>query len=747
MAALHQQAFLLLCASNYFQIVASSSDIPEAYKSESPCPPFPRAKSFDDAQFKSSLPPSLPTRPKTHSFHSTRNFQAARVEDLNDIDADETTYNFPMDLDGDSDEFWENSSVVSENYLEEMGLRNSRSSTPSLHSPSHKSQTSAHSPSLLFLRKRPSSPESTASSSESDSEGQVFDIIDYNIQNNDDEEYLNNNTESQIQVLDNNTTETTANSGPSFIGRLPEALLSNILEYCIDDVVLDARLVSRIFKKACDDYLDLVALMTTRSTQLTFFDKFSFAKTMMPFYRRQPQIRETVSDIISIREKPWHLLSLFDASDKYPNFKNLAMFSDEFISKTLIPRLSALPQTEPPSLFLLGEALLKSKRFELFETVLLPVLNTMSLDRLIHVIVPPNVALISPGFMALNLENQVAYGATLHASINLNLRLTVYHLIEIQPELIQLKNHFGRTALLQIIHNLWKCQSPLPGPGIKENLDEWMNGITTRFLEGQSVQTEFLMDSRLLIEMFLGVMRIISRKFPSAPTAVEFMGFNDEFTVYNLLGNQFFHHRATLLQELVSAHQYDLIISIGFFYGPFIKNHPDINPLHVAAERNDPTITGLLLKFYPEINVNQLTTKSGCSAVGLAVSSKSFDVLRVLLNDPRVDPNLHKRLSPLIVSIEYCPIEMVKLLLSHPAIELHYEIKYYRKVISPVERAIFFSNWRVLELLLTSPNQKYEEDVKACRHLKEAEEILMRKDDEEDLLQLIRRVRMPTIYE
>ena len=54
---------------------------------------------------------------------------------------------------------------------------------------------------------------------------------------------------------------------------------------------------------------------------------------MMPFYRRQPQIRETVSDIISIREALAFVVSFFMQSDKYPNFKNLAMFSDEFISK------------------------------------------------------------------------------------------------------------------------------------------------------------------------------------------------------------------------------------------------------------------------------------------------------------------------------------------------------------------------------------------------------------------------------
>ena len=59
MAALHQQTFLLLCASNYFQIVTSGSDIPETYKSESPCPPFHRAKSL--MMLSSNRPASFPT--------------------------------------------------------------------------------------------------------------------------------------------------------------------------------------------------------------------------------------------------------------------------------------------------------------------------------------------------------------------------------------------------------------------------------------------------------------------------------------------------------------------------------------------------------------------------------------------------------------------------------------------------------------------------------------------------------------
>ena len=156
--------------------------------------------------------------------------------------------------------------------------------------------------------------------------------------------------------------------------------------------------------------------------------------------------------------------------------------------------------------------------------------------------------------MPLNLVNQVA-SVQPFAAINLNLRLTVYHLIENTARTHSTEKSFRTNGLLQIIQNL-EMQSPLPGPGIKENLDEWMNGIQ-KIPRRPICSNGILMDSRLLIEMFLGVMRIISRKFPSAPTAVEFMGFNDEFTVYNLLGKPIFHHRGhSFLQELVSAHQF-----------------------------------------------------------------------------------------------------------------------------------------------------------------------------------------------
>ena len=521
------------------------------------------------------------------------------------------------------------------------------------------------------------------------------------------------------------------------------------MEYCIDDTLLEARLVNNMFKCVCDKILNFMSVLTFRSDSVSFFDKYSLASTMMPFYRRQIQVRDIVTSVLKMDGKPWYMLSLFEAGI-LPSFKDHFIFSDKFIREILIPRLKLLPRNspnQPSSLFLLGEALLKSKRFNLFEASLLPTLNSISVQMFSELAAPPNANLISPGFLTFAEGNQIVLGATLHIAINHNLTLTVYHLIRLHPSVIQLKNHLGRTALLQIIYNLWRWSSPIPGPEINENLNEWMDEITRKFLQGQFIQSEFSMNSRLLIEMFLGIVGCISSTFATAEEAVDFMEFNVDFVVYNQIGNRFYKHNARLLQELVSAQQYDLIISIGVFYGPLIINQVGNTPLHVAAEKNDPVITGLLLKFYSGINVNQLTS-SGCSAVGLAVSRKSFEALRVLLNDPRTDPNEHSSVSPLIQSIEFCPIEIVNLLLSHPNIDLHHRILVNnRKFVSPVERAVNDRNWRVLELLLKHPNQNYEQDSSALAFLKKAEKALIRDTNYTDLLELIKDRILPTIFE
>ena len=68
-----------------------------------------------------------------------------------------------MDLDGESDEFWENSSVVSENYLEEMDYYGFFHTFTILRRTNLKLLPI---PRRFYSWKRPSSPESTASSSE-----------------------------------------------------------------------------------------------------------------------------------------------------------------------------------------------------------------------------------------------------------------------------------------------------------------------------------------------------------------------------------------------------------------------------------------------------------------------------------------------------------------------------------------------------------------------------------------------------
>lgn len=766
----------LLCTAKLFQAVLSS-DIPEI--SETLFPSNIVAKTLsDDGDLELKVPSStrIFQRPKSHYFHSTRGLQNPLLQSLetkegetlvNNFDGETLIDNCESDDNGDSDDSWASSSVVSEVFLEEMGLRNSRSSTPSMHSPSPsiRPQSSPLSLSRLILCKTINTPKSVSSSSDDDD----FEDIAVNQLDSDD-----SSSGSEIETYDinsvfpeNNVATETVPGGVSLIERqedssvtsansylttLPDIVLAHIMEYCSDDNLLQSRQVDRMLNRACDSFLNFMTISTVKppvhSNMFTsLFEKYSLASTMMPFYRKQAQIRETLNNLLSNNGKSWHLMTLYEIHD-FPEFVNLSIFSDAFISEILIPRLKVLPQNspnQPSSLFLLGEALLKSKRFELFNSALLPVLNALSVQLFADIAVPPNNNLISPGFLTFELENQIVLGSTLHMAINLNLSQTVYQLIRLQPSIIRLKNHVGRTALLQIISNLWKWQSSIPGPQLDEDLDGWMDEITAKFISGQSIQTEFIMNSRLLIEMFLGIIGQIRAISSSSQEAVEAMGFNEEFEVYELVRTTFYKHKATLLQELVSAQQYDLIISIGFYYGDFISNQEEINPLYVAAEKNNPTITGLLLKFFPAINVNQLT-KSGCSAVGLAVSGKNFDALRVLLNDPRIDPNLHQSVSPLIQSIEFCPIEIVNLLLTHPAIELHHQILRHRKTVSPVERAVHLRKWRVLQSLLSHPNHNYEQDYSAFVFLGEAEKRL-NPDDHYDLLQLIRKVILPTIPE
>jgi ankyrin repeat protein len=190
-------------------------------------------------------------------------------------------------------------------------------------------------------------------------------------------------------------------------------------------------------------------------------------------------------------------------------------------------------------------------------------------------------------------------------------------------------------------------------------------------------------------------------------------------------------------------------LALGFYFGDLIRSQLDINPLHMAAEMDGPILVGILLKFYPQIDVNQLTT-SGSTAVGLAVGKKCVKSLKALLNDPRTDLNLNKSVSPLIRSIEICPIEAVELLLSHPSINVNHQITRNSKILSPLGRAVTQRKWPVLDLLLQHPNANYDPDNDrvVLQHLKEAEKCLIRYGDQYyDLLMLIRRLILPTISE
>lgn len=677
-----------------------------------------------------------------------------------------------VDSDDDENDSTLNMSNVSESFLEDLGLR-SRPSTPSLpsHSPSFNLRKVAGSPlsssSLKLFYKRRKSEEFQSSSSSEDFSSEIcgfessgfesykkgsdyqFDYVElepyeeYN--NNETKETEKYNNEMEIETVPVPVEEKKSNLK---LSNLPEFLLANILEFCSDTSLLEIRLVDKKFKDACDIYLNFLANMTLKPTvnveNISFELKYHLSSTMMPFFKNQPQIRDVISLILNKESISWNLMSLNEIFDSR-TFKKLAIFSDDFIKNILLPNLgkSQISVLEPSPIFLLGEALLKSKRFALFENQILPILNRISREMFLGI---PPTDFLSPNFLNLA-EGQKVLGSTLHTAISYNLNFTVRHLIKLQVDILNSKNHFGVTGLLKIIEYLGKnCISIQVD---EENIEDWLESVNLKFIQGNSIQKTFLDNSFLVFEMFLGILNQISEIFKNQEEMINFLGFNQEYKIiFRVPNGNYYQRDTTLLHELVQNQQYDLIYTLGFYFGDFIKSLQDINPLHMAAEMNDPALVAILLKFYPQIDVNSLTS-SGQTAIGLVVG-KQMKSLKVLLKDPKANPNLHNSVSPLIRSIEIGNIESVQLLLNHPSIDIHHKITVNSKILSPLGAAVARGRWDVLHLLLSNPNNKFniDQDSTVMQNLKEAEKALLKyREKYYDLIIMVRHLILPTIEE
>lgn len=674
----------------------------------------------------------------------------------------------------ESTDEWENDStmsmsVVSESLLEDLGLRSSRPSTPSLHSPSENlKKIISTSSSLAFLRPKQNSYESEGSSESSSDEFESteietrefddkiitndfydqFALIEIDGDEDEEQDYAVISASNEMEITTSDLIPTAQSSAISVI---PDHVLTNIVEYCGDIDLLEIRLTNKKFNEVCGIYLKLLSILTLKpgeADEATFDKKFHLSSTMMPFYRKQPQVRNLISGHF---ERPWNFMSLIEIFD-LKGFKELAIFTDEFIETFLLPKLQNLPQNnqmEPSPIFLLGEALLKSKRILMFEKTILPILNRISVEIFSGI---PVTNLFSDDFLNFSQteeEEPKVLGATLHVAISYNLNFTVKHLIKLKITILNSKNHFGKTALLKIIEYLGKNRGTIQF-GEEEKVDEWIEKANLEFSKGNLIQETFPGNSRLAIEMFLGILNQMFQMFQNREELISFLGFNQIYTIIvKMTGDPFPQRTTTLLHELVQAQQYDLIYYLGIYFGDLILCQLDINPLHMAAEMNDPALIAILLKFYVKFDVNSLTS-SGSTALGLAVGAKCIKSLKVLLNDPRTDPNLNNSVSPLIRSIEIGPIEVVKLLLDHPSININHEIIRNSKILSPLGRTVALRKWDILLLLLRHPNNNYniDQDASVLQHLKESEKLLMKFGDQYyDLLMLVRRVFLPTIEE
>jgi hypothetical protein len=666
---------------------------------------------------------------------------------------DDKFFNWHSATYNDEDSIYRSSSV-SESFLEEVGLRSSRSSTPA-------AAAAIYSPPPCSLKRLSSAPSSLSGGlfrqQSFKLEDETVDAadLDYKVDFIDLEaiDEAESQKEQEVAAKDSheiaNITENDLESLP-----LPDALVIYAMDYCDEESLRSARLVSKQFKDRCDEYLKILANLTLgskASSSTTFADRFYLSSTMLPLYRNLPQIHDIIAQH-SIETSPIDIngsfLSLLDIAKL--SSRRIEIFSDEFISTVLLPVLSTFDSAKNPNdphpLFILSEAVIKCKRFHLFETSLVPSLNEISSAAWNGIHAPPTSSnYISPGFIALQPEQRVL-GATLHAFIDLNLNLTVCYLLKQYPGLISLKNHFGRPALIRICESLRHLHVQLPGPDPDMEVDAWIAKMHQTFLDGFLIQTEFPGNSRMSMEMFHNIVSQSAVQFGSSPELVEYLGLNEEFKLAVANDAGFFsEHTTCIINQLICARQYDLLVFFGFHLGHLITFSPQNSPLIMAAEMHNPVIVAILLKYYRNVDVNQIS-QSGFTALSYAISDKepALSSIRVLLNDPRVDPNLHhEKVPPLPRAIELGYTKTVALLLAHPAIDVNAEVVLHRRTLSPLICCLKRYRWDSLKLLLKRPNSRFND----METLGKIEQKLKALKIEPELLQLVKRAIMPTIHE
>lgn len=732
------------------------------------------------------------------------------------------------------------SSILSETFLEDLGLRNPRTSDePFLSSCPHSPimDRIRNSSSRRLLSGNDSRSEDQFGGVKSDEDEEEVEEEDYSVDYYEPQEIADirfsyegdfmlvdsindsavvNLSDAKSEVEDSSSVKNSSSSEikvePICAGilSLPNAVISELLEYCDIKSLISCRSTCRTFKAACSNYLKLLYNVTylpkgKEPKPLEFIDTFSLLSIMMTFYRNQPDVYNFIQELLadkSLKEqKSWDSMNLIELYDSNL-FHKWRIFSDEFIESMLIPHLLRIPLSgfsEPSPLFLLGEALIRSRRVKLFNRALLQLLNQSSVLLMsgYYDINPQGIGLMSPGFMefdsdnasmaevpesnTLDTENMIEYvnnsgvgvieeddalikesrgsdlrvlGVTLHCAINFGLILTVSHLIDLEPrKLLQMKNHQGKTALMLIADILkkYRFKQKLPGPDLSvQRTPEWIADLSDKFLTGKSLQTVFPGNSRLMIEMFLKIVqRVSERVHPEDPGAVvRFLGLNEqvEFLTENSL------QVGSILIELVSGLQYDLIFWLGLRFGDLIDFRVHAKtPLHIASEMNDPAMVAILLQLFTKMDVNQLVS-SGNSALDLAVSASSLESVKVLLEDPRCDPNRQINISPLVRSIEMGKVEVVQILLAHPQIDIHKKfttrlIKH--RVFFALKSALTSHKWEISKMLLRHPaGHLYSDDSDALTELSKAEAILLKRSEQNsELLQMIKAVKMPTIKE
>ncbi len=205
-------------------------------------------------------------------------FLTLSAEALAKIPSVRKTFNAPNVLEDDftvimDDDQLATSSFLSASYLEELGLRSSRSSTPSIIS-SPSQNLRKISSSSTFTSFLPNQKSVVDISSDSDN---VLDDIevpnnDYYIGHSGNDGFTEDMDDEQALKVENAHEVTTSNNIPgdvinsiasatvdnSCFKSIPDAILPMIIEYCGDFTLLQVRRINRRFRDSCDVYLKLL---------------------------------------------------------------------------------------------------------------------------------------------------------------------------------------------------------------------------------------------------------------------------------------------------------------------------------------------------------------------------------------------------------------------------------------------------------------------------------------------------------